>query len=154
MIRRRKLKLYAVAEVAVLITLAIASTTVAGQNNPPPNAFQLKERILIDVLEIYLFEDPFFEAGTRVRNHVSYPMYFKITHILMYPNGEEEQQSWYEGILEGGQFMDSFIFCMYITDQFGKYTWVATVTDENGALLDQKSVTWERIPIPSLSLSE
>jgi len=81
-------------------------------------------------------------------------MYFKITHILIYPNGEKEQQSWYEGILESGQYMDSFIFCAYITDQFGKYTWVATVTDENGPLLDQKSATWERVPIPSLSLSE
>ena len=71
-----------------------------------------------------------------------------IGNRIIYPDGTREQQSWFQGTLDCFQSIQFFIFCMYITDQYGKYTWEVTVTDDdNGDILNERSISWERAQV-------
>ena len=144
---RTKLKIYANGVVALFMLLALFSTAAsAAHGGGCEVCLSIRDLINIDILEVYEFEDPFFEVHSSVGHHCGPPMYIKLTHVLIYPSGKEEQTSWFEGVIERGQAFDMYIFCMYITNEVGKYSWRLTVENEKGAILDQQVISWVREP--------
>ncbi|MFH1100470.1 MAG: hypothetical protein V1726_00330 [Methanobacteriota archaeon] len=147
--KKNGLRFFAISEIALLITFGLMSTLVAGHIIPPPICLTAKPQVRIDELEIYEFTDPLFEIHTLIVNHDYSTVNITIRHIMIYPDGEREQQSWYQGTMYGGNGFEFWILCAYTDNQFGKYTWIVTVTqDSNGMVLDQEKITWEREPIP------
>ena len=145
--RKKIIKFYVLCVIFLITSLALASNSHAKDTDPLSNHAQLLHRVWIEELAFFDLGDPYFDIYAKFTNNESYNIPVTIVHNLIYPDGTVEQHHWYQGILYAGQFIDCIIFCVYITNQYGEYTWEVTVTEDiNGALLDQRSITWEREP--------
>jgi hypothetical protein len=131
----RKLKLYAIGEVSFLITLALFSTSVAGSE---PN-------VRITVLEVYEFPPFFYDIDLWIHNYEDYDVTVEeVEHTLIYPNGAEHKVMMGPYVIQANEDFGMSILCMYPSHLCGTYTWVVTLRDASGVVLDEKSVSWER----------
>jgi hypothetical protein len=155
----RKRKWYAIAGMTLLLVMSVFSTTViSAEKTTMTNSIQsLKEinddcpwtcsrLVSIDAITVYQFTDPMFELYSFVGNHGRLNVAVRITHMLIKPDGDKEQVSWWEGTLRQNQGVETWIMCAYLDEQYGKYTYRVTVQDSAGSVLDQKSMTWVREP--------
>ena len=149
MILKNKLKFYAIGVVIVFLTLVMVPTSAVGHigSDGEPSLTNRLARVYIASLTVYEFEDPFFEIETLIANAEKYPVFFRLNCTLIFPNGNVEQPFWYEGTIGRFGMIGFNIFCMYTDNQFGTYTWVETIRDSNGNVLDQEKVSWVREPI-------
>ncbi|MFH1102083.1 MAG: hypothetical protein V1726_08640 [Methanobacteriota archaeon] len=103
--------------------------------------------VQIDAATVYLFEDPFFELYSFISNHGGQDVKIRITHVLQKPDGTMNQVSWDQLTLHPGQGVEYWIMCMYLDNQYGRYNYIITVSDTNGNILHQRTVSWVRNPI-------
>jgi len=140
----------------VLLSVTSASTAQAGisvintkqilKQGPGGGPEVCKRPVRVDAFTVYLFEDPFFEIYSLTGNHGTSDHKVRIDHSLITPDGNKMPISWYEANLRPGELVEFWIFCMYLDQQYGKYTALITVHDSDGRLLDQESFSWVREP--------
>jgi len=146
----KKIKIFAIGVLASLLTLAISSSATAHIDPPPSVSLCLRDRVEI-FLEVFEFQDPMFEGHAIITCNTP-DINVTVVHNLVYPNGDIEQLSWFQGTLNWNIGWQFWILCMYLTNEFGKYSWVTTVTeDATGLVLAEEKVTWEREPLTGIA---
>ena len=151
---------YTIGVVGLFLTLAVFTSSAnellessfVGSNrsfteNNQGGPWWSSRTVSIDAATVYLFEDPFFELYSYTSNHGNQQVIIKITHVLSKPDGTKEQVSWDQLTLHPGQGVEYWIMCMYLDQQCGKYSYIVTLWNVNGCVLDQRIVSWIREPV-------
>ena len=152
-------KWYAVCGACLFLALTVCSVSAeqisdssvirsdqAFRENDHGGPWVCSRSVRVDLATVTIFEDPFFELYSFISNHGRQAVDVKITHVLRKPDGTREQVSWEQLTLHPGEGVEFWIMCMYLDDQYGKYSYIVTASDPTGFILDQKTVSWEREP--------
>ena len=151
-------KTAAISGVLLFLTLAMCSASAAQtqetsiidyssvlrKDNPGGGPWWSSRNVEIDYATVYVFQDPFFELYSFISNHGNWDVTVIITHVLQKPDGTKEQVSWDQLTLHRGQGVEYWIMCAFLDEQYGKYSYIVTVSNMNGYVLDQQTITWER----------
>jgi len=140
--KRRNVQLFTLGSVSLLLTLALFSASMAGatvgnQAEPEPD-------VRITALVVYEFPPFFYEIHCGIHNYEDYDVAVVYDNTLIYPNGTEHKVAMGPNVVPANADGGISIFCMYPPRLCGTYTWVVTLRDAAGVVLDEKSVSWER----------
>lgn len=86
-----------------------------------------------------------YEIHFEIQNFENYNVTVQMEHTLILPNGRTHKWS-EKQLIPGNMSLGAFILYKYNTNLYGKYTYVLTVKDTFGVMLDQKSISWIREP--------
>ena len=138
-----------VAVLFVLLALPQATTVAYGGFPRPYPCIEMEDTLLtIQIIELTVIELPpggyldytIYWAVQNFRNH---NVTVQSEHTLVLP---DESSNTLSGIwvIPGDMTFAAFFDCVYETDLYGEYTYVLTVKNTFGVILDTKSVSWER----------
>jgi hypothetical protein len=133
-----KRKIGVLSEASILLFLAFFSVSVATAAPPElPN-------VQITSLEAYELSPRFYDIDFTIHNYETYNVTVEINHTLVYPNGNNHSFLMGPWVVEPDETAGANIFCLYPTRLCGIYTWVVTLKDTSGNILDEDSVSWFR----------
>jgi hypothetical protein len=140
--KQRKLNLYVTTEICFFIALVLFLTSMAGVAADDDAGSEPDVRITM--LEVYELSPLFYDIEYWIHNYENYDVTVEIENTLLFPNGAEHNVMMGPYVIQENEDFGMSILCMYQSHLTGTYTWVVTVKDTAGVVLDEKSVSWER----------
>lgn len=139
-----------VAALFVLLALPQATTVAHGGFPRPYPCIEMEDTFLPTVKIIALTTIVLPPGGYldytiywRVQNFRNHNVTAQLDHTLILPDETSNTSSGIWTIPENMAF-GAYFDCVYETDLYGEYTYVLTVKNSFGTILDTKSVSWER----------
>jgi len=135
----KKNKIYTIGIMSFFITLAVFSSSPIVASNID---------VQITTLEVYEFPPNFYDINVIVHNYEDYDIVVQeIEHTYIYPNGTNHTVTMGPWSVEANSDYGVAILCMYPPRIKGTYTWIVTLRDASGTILDEQSISWERSSI-------
>jgi len=86
-----------------------------------------------------------YEIHLVIHNYEGYDIPGEVVHMLFKPDGTKEILMTWDYVFTERLLVFYSIFYGYPGELYGEYTYKVILKTDNGCILDQESVTWERV---------
>ena len=98
--------------------------------------------VRITDLGVSCVSDDIYEIDWELTNFGNTMVVIRVEHVTIYPNGTNSTSS-YNCTIPAHAFVPGLIRSYY-PNQYGTYTFVLTIKNIHGKVLDAESISWER----------
>ena len=145
-----KTKIFTIGQVSLFITLILLSTSLAGAKKDF-EYFEAYDPIIshngvkITLLQVTEISTDLYDIDLVVHNFYNYDVTVEeVLHTYIYPDGGGNSFTMGPWLIEAHSYIGVTILNQYPTGLYGTYTWITTLKDASGAIIDEKSISWER----------